>query len=216
MLKISRNDVPENGDEPVCRGGFYSMNESRKPHGAGRSTFDLIDTKRFFEMLNVHRSMVLLDLGAGSGDYTIPLAEAAGSEGRIYAVDAWAEGLTRVRQRASDRHLHNITTLVADANKRIPLDDGIIDICLMATVLHDLLRDGTGETVLRETVRVLKPGGRLAVLEFKKIEGSPGPPLTIRLSEEDVENLLTPFDFRIDSVSDVGKYHYLLIASPSG
>jgi len=192
------------------------MNESRKPHGAGRSTYDLIDTQRFFEMLDVQRSMVLLDLGAGSGDYTIPLAQAAGPEGRVYAVDAWEEGLARVRQRASDGHLDNITTLVADANKGIPLDDGIIDICLMATVLHDLLREGTGETVLRETVRVLKPGGRLAVLEFKKIEGSPGPPLQIRLSEEDVENLLTPFGFRIDSVSDAGKYHYLLIASPPG
>lgn len=133
------------------------MNESRKPHGAGRSTFDLIDTDRFFEVLKVRKSMVLLDLGAGSGDYTIPLAEATGPEGRVFAVDAWEEGLARVRQRASGRHLRNISTLVADVNKHIPVDDGT-----------------------------------------------------------DVENLLTPFGFRTDSVSDMGEYHYLFIASPPG
>ncbi len=192
------------------------MNESRKPPGAGHSTYELIDADRFFEVLDVRKSMVLLDLGAGSGGYTIPLAEAAGPEGRIYAVDAWEDGLTQVRERASHRHLDNISTLAADVNERIPLPDRTIDICLMATVLHDLLREGTGETVLRETLRVLKPGGRLAVLEFKKIEGSPGPPLRIRISEKDVEDLLAPFGFHIDSISDVGKYHYLVIASPPG
>lgn len=188
------------------------MNESRRPHGAGRSTYELIDTDRFFEILNVGRSMVLLDVGAGGGDYTIPLAEAVGPGGRIYAVDAWEEGLERVRARASEKHLNNISTLAADANERIPVDERAIDICLIANVLHDLLREATGETVIREMLRVLKPGGRLAVLEFKKIEDSPGPPLHIRLSEEDLRSLLAPFGFNIDSVSDVGKYHYLLIA----
>lgn len=188
------------------------MNESRRPHGAGRSTYELIDTDRFFEILNVGRSMVLLDIGAGSGDYTIPLAEAVGPGGHIYAVDAWEEGLARVKARASEKLVDNISTLAADANEHIPIDDGTIDICLIANVLHDLLREATGETAICEILRVLKPGGRLAVLEFKKIEGSPGPPLHIKLSEEDVRSLLSPFGFRIDSVSDVGRYHYLLIA----
>ncbi|HOW56126.1 MAG TPA: methyltransferase domain-containing protein [Syntrophorhabdaceae bacterium] len=188
------------------------MNESRKPHGAGRSTYELIDTERFFEILNVEKSMVLLDIGAGSGDYTIPLAEAIGPGGHIYALDAWEEGLARVRARASEKHLNNVSTLEADANEHIPVADGTVDICLIANVLHDLLREATGETVIREMLRVLKPGGRLALLEFKKIGDGPGPPLHIRLSEEDVRNLLVPFGFHIGSVSDVGKYHYLLIA----
>lgn len=156
--------------------------------------------------------MVLLDVGAGGGDYTIPLAEATGPGGRVYAVDAWEEGLARVRERASEKHLNNVITLAVDANERIPVDDVAIDICLIANVLHDLLREATGETVIREMLRALRPGGRLAVLEFKKIGDGPGPPLHIRLSEEDVRNLLTPFGFHIDRVSDVGKYHYLLIA----
>ncbi len=192
------------------------MDEPRKPHGAGRSTFDLIDADRFFEALNVRPSTVILDLGAGMGNYTVRLAEATGPGGRVFALDAWEEGLARVRERASLGHLGNIETLLADANEGIPLEDGTIDICLVATVLHDLLRDATGETVLREMLRVLKPGGRLAILEFKKIEGPPGPPLKVRLSEKDVEDLLRPFGFHSDSVSDVGEYHYLFIASLPG
>lgn len=192
------------------------MEEARKPHGAGRSTFDLIDTDRFFEALNLRPSTVFLDLGAGAGNYTVRLAEATGPGGRVFALDAWEEGLARVRERASLEHLGNIETLLADANEGIPLEDGTIDVCLVATVLHDLLRDATAETVLSEILRVLKPGGKLAVLEFKKIEGPPGPPLQIRISEEDVENLLAPFGFHTDGVSDVGEYHYLLIASLPG
>lgn len=192
------------------------MDEPKKPPGSGRSTYELIDKDLFFEALSVHKSMVLLDLGSGFGDYTIPLAEAVGPDGHVYAVDAWEEGVARIRGRASEKGLDNISTLLADANKSIPLDDRSIDICLMACVLHDLLREGSGETVLRETLRILKPGGRLAVLEFKKIEDGPGPPLPIRLAKEDVDNLLTSFHFRIESTSDAGKYHYLLIASVPG
>lgn len=191
------------------------MDEPRKPPGSGRSTYELIDKDRFFEALDVRSSMVLLDLGAGRGDYTVVLADIVGPGGHVYAVDAWEEGLAGIRQRASEKGLSNISALAADANESIPLDDGTIDICLMACVLHDMLREGSGETVLGEAARVLKPGGRLAVLEFKKIE-SPGPPLHIRLAREDVENLLAPFRFQIQSVSDAGKYHYLMIASAAG
>ena len=58
--------------------------------------------------------------------------------------------------------------------------------------------------------------GQLAIVEFKKIEDGPGPPLRIRLSEKELEGVLAPFDFRTERVSDVGPYHYLLIASHPG
>ena len=192
------------------------MGEPKKPPGSGRSTYDLIDKDRFFAALDVRKSMVFLDPGSGVGNYTIPLAEAVGPTGHIYALDAWEEGLASVRERASKRELNNITTILADAHEGIPLDVSSIDGCLMACVLHDLLREGSGEVVLRETTRILKPGGKLAVLEFKKIDEGPGPPLHIRLAKEDVENLLVPFHLTIESVSDAGKYHYLLVASRPG
>jgi ubiquinone/menaquinone biosynthesis C-methylase UbiE len=193
------------------------MKKARKPAGAGHGAFDLIDKRRLFTELRVEKSTVLLDLGSGKGDYTLRLAEITGPGGRVYAMDAWEEGLLQLRERASQSGQADIImTVVADANKGIPLSDKSIDICLMATVLHDLLREETGEVVFREIVRVLKPGGRLAVLEFKKVERGPGPPLRIRLSEKEVESLLLPFGFTTAGISGIGEYHYLLIAELPG
>jgi ubiquinone/menaquinone biosynthesis C-methylase UbiE len=189
------------------------MRAEHKPLGAGHGTFDLIDRESFFEELRLGKSTVLLDIGCGRGDYTIALAELIGPEGRVYALDAWREGLAQVRKRASIRGLKNIETVRADVNKRIPLEDGTIDVCLMATVLHDLLREGTGEVALRETARVLKPGARLAIVEFKKVEVGPGPPQQVRLSEEETEAVVTPYGFKKEQVSELGAYHYLFVAS---
>ena len=65
--------------------------------------------------------------------------------------------------------------------------------------------DGT----LKEVKRVMKPDGILAVVEFKKIEGPPGPPLHIRLSHEDVETMLKRYDFKSVKTLEVGNYNYL-------
>jgi len=158
-------------------------------------------------------STVFLDLGCGRGDYTVAIAEAIGPAGKIYGVDAWEEGLAELKTRAAARSIGNIHTISADLNKAIPFEDHVVDICLMATVLHDLLREGTGEVPLQEIRRVLKPDGMLAIVEFKKVEDGPGPPLSIRLSDREVEEVLRPFGFRKERVREVGPYHYLFIAS---
>ena len=46
---------------------------------------------------------------------------------------------------------------------------------------------------------------------FKKIDGPPGPPLHIRLSPKDVDNLLAPFGFKQEHHADVGPYNYLVL-----
>jgi len=65
--------------------------------------------------------------------------------------------------------------------------------------------------VCREVARILKPEGKLAIIEFKKIEGPPGPPLHIRLSQEEVDDFLSPFGFQLEKTEDIGPYHYLSI-----
>ena len=189
------------------------METGEKPHGAGRSSFAFVDQDVLFSALSLKPSTVFLDIGCGRGDYTFAAADRIGGTGRVYAVDAWREGLDVVEQRARSQGITTIETLEANANIRIPLPGESVDAVFMATVFHDLLRGNTGETALREIRRVLKPAGRLAIIEFKKIADSPGPPLDVRLSSEEVEERIGPFGFTRETLLDVGPYHYLLVAS---
>jgi len=68
--------------------------------------------------------------------------------------------------------------------------------------------------VITEIARVLRPGGRLCIVEFKKVEDGPGPPLSVRLSPEETEKIITPFGFVRDQITEIGPFHYLLTASP--
>ncbi|OPY65747.1 MAG: Demethylmenaquinone methyltransferase [Syntrophorhabdaceae bacterium PtaU1.Bin034] len=189
------------------------MSTGQKPHGAGRSTFEFVDADLVFKSLSLTPGTVFLDLGCGRGNYALAAARSMGPHSTVYGVDAWQEGLEELKRQADSEGLRNVITVHANLNERIPLGDAAVDVCFMATVLHDLLRESSGETVMTETARVLRPGGRLCIIEFKKIEGSPGPPLSVRLSPEETEAIITPFGFVKDRIIDVSPFHYLIAAS---
>ena len=65
-------------------------------------------------------------------------------------------------------------------------------------------------SVLKQIKTILKPNGCLAVIEFKKIEGPPGPPVQIRLSDNEVETMVTGYGFKKDKTVDIGDYNYLM------
>ena len=111
-----------------------------KPIAAGKSSFDLIDAIRLFSELQLKKNTVLLDLACGSGSYAIAASEYIGEQGRIYAFDLWQEGIDSLRQETAARQIKNIHAEVADISVEIPVGDNSIDVCLMATVLHDLDR----------------------------------------------------------------------------
>ena len=181
------------------------------PTGAGKSSFDLIDPKKCFEKLNLQKGIAFLDIACGKGFYCLAASSIIGTKGVVYGVDLWPEGIESLKAAAVKRGADNIKALVADAGQRLPVEDLSIDVCLMATVLHDFVEDQIDEGVLNEIVRVLKPGGTLAVIEFKKIEGPPGPPIHIRLSPEDVEDMLSKYGINKQDVYDVGAYNYLML-----
>jgi ubiquinone/menaquinone biosynthesis C-methylase UbiE len=192
------------------------MKEEQEFFGAGRSSFGFVHIDHVLEALSFTPSTVFLDLGCGKGDYSLAAAKAIGAGGRVYGVDGWQEGLDELEQRASAAGLGNVVTIRANINEQIPLEDRVVDVCFLATVLHDLLRESSGDAALNEITRVLRPGGRLAVVEFHKIKDSPGPPLSVRLSPEETAGVVKPFGFVREQVIEVGPFHYLFIASLAG
>jgi ubiquinone/menaquinone biosynthesis C-methylase UbiE len=183
------------------------------PVAAGKSSFDLVEPEKVFAELRLTPDMVLLDVACGSGNYTLAAAAYIGPRGAIHAVDLWAGGIARLREEAARRRLAQVHAAVADVSHLIPLRDASVDVALMATVLHDLVEVGTAQGALREVARVLRPGGRLVLVEFDKVDGPPGPPRAIRLAPEEAAALLAPYGFTAGTPVRVGPHTYLLDCS---
>ena len=184
--------------------------KNHHPIGAGKSSFELIDADVFFVELDLTAGMTVLDLACGRGAYSLAVSERIGPNGNVFAVDLWEDGIAMLNREAKSRRIQNITARVADAGRHIPVGDGSIDLCLMCTVLHDFVLDGNVDDVLSETVRILKPGGILAINEFEKIEGPPGPPITSRLSPSRVEMILSEYNYKKMGQTSIGPYNYLM------
>lgn len=187
------------------------MSRSTLP-GSGKSSFDLVDHELVFRELGLARSKVFLDIGCGYGDYVIAAAEIIGPHGIAYGIDGWDEGIHVLKKRIQEKQLINVQAFVASVAERLPLSDQTVDICFIATALHDFMRHGAAYSALREVSRVLKLNGTFGIVEFKKMEGPPGPPVHIRLSPEETGTLIAKFGFQRTKTLDVGPYTYLIIA----
>lgn len=103
------------------------------------------------------------DLGCGEGYLTI---EAAHWARRVYAVDRSAEVLSRARQMAIRRRVKNITWKRGELEK-VPLPDAAVDIVVVSQALHHAKEPATA---LAEAYRILRPGGRIVVLDLRQHE----------------------------------------------
>jgi ubiquinone/menaquinone biosynthesis C-methylase UbiE len=186
---------------------------SEKPLGAGSSSIDLIDVDLFFQFLAVKPGISVVDLGSGPGDYSIAIASIIGKEGRVYAVDLWEGCIEFLKSEIKRLGIGNIEPILADMSKRLPFEGESIDVCLMATVLHDLKDNKSQDAALSEVKRFLKKDGIFAIVEFTKRDGPPGPPASIRLSPEEVAVLVEPHGFVKKGVYDLGPCTYLVIYS---
>jgi len=178
-------------------------------HRRGPSSYWIHDPKVVFDSLALKPGDCFLDLGCGPGDYTIRASEIVGDSGIVYALDVSQAMIDEVRKEATRRGIKNIRATVCDVTGPLPVDNDSIDICLLATVLHIPAVTGKMSALFTEVRRVLKPGGRFAIIECKKDDMRFGPPREMRLSQEDVEASMKPHGFRKTTLTDLG-YNYLV------
>jgi len=194
-----------------AKAGAEAGVKKEKPLGAGHGSFDLIDSEVLFKDLRLKKDGSLLDIACGKGAYTLAAYEFVGPRGALFAVDLWDEAIAALKKEARARAIKNLTAKIADVGKKIPFADSSVGAALLATVLHDLVEEGKATTALRETARVLKHGGLLAVVEFKKIDAPTGPPRRVRLNPLEVAALVAPFGFKRAKFRDLGPDIYLLV-----
>lgn len=186
---------------------------SAKKHGHvhhGKTTRDILSAERVLTTAGLKSGDIFLDAGSGDGFISFAASAVVGENGKVYAMDVYPDSVVNIKKETEEKGIKNLDVAVTDLTDKIPLDDDSIDICVMANVMHGFVENDEVEAVMKEIGRVIKQDGVFAVVEFKKIEGSRGPPFDIKLAPQDVEDILTQYSFEPVSASEVGPYHHLV------
>lgn len=161
--------------------------------------------------LELKRGQVVADIGAGSGYYTMRMADAVGPEGKVYATDIQTGMLDIVRRRVTAARLTNVeTVLSAPDDPKLPADS--LDLAIMVDVYHEL---SAPQEFIRRLRPALKRTGRLVLLEFRKED----PRVPIRpehkMSIAEVKAELEPEGFKLSTVLNDLPWQHILVLTRS-
>lgn len=118
----------------------------------------------------------IVDLGCGKGFYCMHLHKYSS---RLYCVDIDKQAVKKAEKLLKRKD--NVFFIVSDAAKT-PLLSSSVDVVFMANSFHDM---GDKKAVYREILRMLKPRGKVVIIDWKKERSLLGPPLSIKMGEED-------------------------------
>lgn len=119
--------------------------------------------ERVLDALAITAGMVVADVGAGSGYFTVRLAHRVGATGQVIATDLQPEMLAMIEARARREGLTNVTRVQA-TERDAGLAPGSIDLALLVDVYHELAEPAEVMAGVREA---LKPAGRLVLVEYR-------------------------------------------------
>lgn len=193
----------------ICKNGQQSFGHHHASSRRGPSSFHMQEPELVFNNLGLKPGDNFLDLGCGAGDYTMRAAEIIGETGMVFAFDALSGSINSLNLEIAERDIKNITANVADITKPLAVKDNSIDICMIATVLHSSSNFKSNGTLFSDIRRFLKPTGKLAIIECKKENMNFGPPITMRISAEELETIINGFGFKKTDYTDLG-FNYMI------
>lgn len=144
---------------------WWRKHPSACPYGQRfwiESPHPFITRARLRQALSPSPGERILEVGPGTGYYTLDVAEWIGVDGRLDMIDVQQEMLDHTLRRARERGVRNITETRGDATA-LPYPDGTFDAAYLVAVLGEIPDQ---DAALRELARVLRPGGRLVVGEL--------------------------------------------------
>lgn len=151
--------------------------------------------------------MKVVDLGAGSGFYSIEAAKRVGSTGRIYAVDVQKDLLERLRSVAANQGIRTIEVVWGNAEKigGTKLREAIADRVISSNILFQIEKP---DDFCLEIKRILKPGGKAMIIDWSDV--SPIGPKTV-FSEAKAKALFEKNGFRQEDSFIAGDHHYGIV-----
>lgn len=165
-----------------------------------------LSVEKIVDQLDIQQNMAVADFGAGHGFFSVAFAKKVGLTGQVFAIDILPNALGAIRSRAKLEGVPNIKAIrgnLEEANGST-LPDESCDLVFIANVFFQV---PDKDALLSEARRVLKPGGRLAVIEWK-FTARLGPGKESRLDEEELKQLILSKNFNEPKIIDAGSHHY--------
>lgn len=144
--------------------------------------------------LQLRRGERVADVGCGPGYFTLPIADAVGPQGKVWAVDIESRMLDRLREHAADRSLQNIDMVLAKEDDPA-LPGGAVDTIFIVDTYHHF---SYRPVYVAKLKKALAPGGRIVIIDFvpkSREERGFGPPLEMQLSRKVVDAELATSGF---------------------
>jgi ubiquinone/menaquinone biosynthesis C-methylase UbiE len=164
-----------------------------------------------FKKMGLEEGMAVGDLGCGNlAYYATGAAKIVGKNGLVYAVDILKTALNAVATRAKNEGLGNLKTIWSNLEvfgaTTIPANS------LDAIFIHNVMFQSTKhDGFIKEAMRLLKPKGKLMIVDWKKISAPFGPPVDSRPDPEKVKALAAQNGLKLNEEFDAGPYHWGMI-----
>jgi ubiquinone/menaquinone biosynthesis C-methylase UbiE len=145
----------------------------------------LLPPERTLLQMGLREGDLMADIGCGIGYFTFPASEIVGDSGKVYAVDVSEEMLKDVEKIIQEKNISNVETMLTDGS--MPgLEHSGITFAFTSNVLHEI-EDAEG--FIQGIKNILAANGRMAVVEWDKIDSDFGPPKDYRLDKAELAKL---------------------------
>lgn len=159
------------------------------------------------DALAIPEGAVVADVGAGSGYFAERLAGRVGPAGLVYATDAQVEMVEALERRVADGGLDNVRVVHA-AFDDPTLSEACCDLVFFSSVYKEI---DDRVDYMKKVARTLRPGARVAILEFRPEAPGWGPPPVDRLAPEAVSRELAAAGYTLVATHDFLQRQYLLV-----
>ena len=157
--------------------------------------------------LKLKEGEVIADIGAGSGYFTFRLARHVGDTGRVYAVDVSPEMIVHLNRRIRDLKVKNVVSVLAAPDDPL-LADASVDRFFICDTWHHIENRDRYLGLLK---KMLKPGGEVVMVDFKKAETPVGPPPEMRIDRADLVKEMEKNGFKVAAEHTFLPYQYFIV-----
>ena len=164
------------------------------------------DPVKNLKALGLRESDIVVDLGAGTGFYSIAAAKIV-TQGKVYSIEVQKDYLMTIGEKARDAGVGNVECLWGDIEKigGTKIGNNIADACLVSNVLSQLEEK---EKFVEETKRILKPSGKVLLVDWSD---SSTFPLKNIIQKDKARAMFEKSGFVFERDIDAGEHHYGMI-----